>query len=86
MSVVNRDAHSICVCVERPWTSLACVLINSLLVIPSGAACWDSSLVPPPVLRLIPSVSLFLNMASELHSKLQSFDGSFFFLLLKVKS
>lgn len=35
------------VCAERPWTSLACVLINSLLVIPSGAACWDPSPAPP---------------------------------------
>lgn len=68
------------VCVERPWTSLACVLINSLLVIPSGAACWDSSQVPPPILRLVPSVSLFLNMASELHSSFKALtEASSFF-------
>lgn len=76
----RRETLAAFVCAQRPWTSLACVLINSLLVIPSGEACWDPSPVPPPIPRLIPSVSLFLSVASEPHSSFKaSTEASSFF-------
>lgn len=83
MSAVKGDACSVC-----PWTSLACVLINSLLVIPSGVACWDPSPVPPPHSSRSQACSLSFSFPPRglwTSLWLQSFHRSFLFLLLKVK-
>lgn len=57
------------VCIECPWTSLARVLIKSLLAIPWRSPVWGFPCHPPiPHLSLIPPVSLFLDMPFELPS------------------
>lgn len=40
--------------IQCPWTSLACVLIKSLLAIPPRVAWWDPSHVIPPISGLYP--------------------------------
>lgn len=47
--------------IQCPWTSLACVLIKSLLAIPPGVAWWDPSHVIPPISGLFP---LFLSSST----------------------
>lgn len=63
LSTVKPQLRTELVCSIRcPWTSLACVLIKSLLVIPRGAR-WNSSQVTPPT-TTPPALSLACSLGS----------------------
>lgn len=81
----SEPPHSVCVFYQCPWTSLACVLIKSLLVIPRGAR-WDSSHVIPPPRSVSGSFPRFLSSSTcplnfpQSQARHQSSDGELLFL------
>lgn len=76
--------------IQCPWTSLACVLIKSLLVIPRGAR-WDSSHVISPrsvsgsFPRFLSSSTCPLNFPQS-QAPHQSFDGELRFLFSRWRA
>lgn len=78
------------VCIECPWTSLARVLIKSLLAIPWRSPVWVFPCHhPPPISRsfpLFPSSLICPLNSPQSPVPHQSFDRGFLFPLLKEKS
>lgn len=78
------DCSEAFVYIECPWTSLASVLIKSLLAIPPGVAWWDSSHVIPPSLAhslcfSLPRHALWTSLSLQSHIKALIVTSSFLF-------
>lgn len=89
-AVVGASSQRFVCSIQCPWTSLACVLIKSLLVIPGGAR-WDSSHVISPrsvsgsLPRFLSSSTCPLNFPQS-QAPHQSFDGELRFLFSRWRA